>query len=239
MYKEKRKATIRIWHLLTALIIVAGTAAYIAFHQHNVAERQTRAISRLANAVNNLVDSYVIERDSVYSRLMKLEVSQQNVTLLKNYEVSTAKLPANPRDALQPVPFRPMESLSIDTNHTKPRHRHPSAKPVVPVIPSHSTPPVSTPPPRPTSKPAVPPVGIPPDPFGEDPNRVPFDASGFPILTKDQIKYYSTYFHPDDPRRDIPPYEPASAGYWPPNAGRCLSLPIAFSFADLTLIKTS
>lgn len=67
---------------------------------------------------------------------------------------------------------------------------------------------------------------LPPDPFKENPLLVPFDKEGFPILTQDQIDYYSTHFHPLDPRAELPPYVGDQANYWPPNSGTNL-IPIA------------
>ncbi len=57
------------------------------------------------------------------------------------------------------------------------------------------------------------------DPFGEDPNLVPFDGMGLPILTDEQVNYYLHNFHAEDPRAKLPDYEGDLCGYRHPKSG--------------------
>ncbi len=58
-----------------------------------------------------------------------------------------------------------------------------------------------------------------PDPFKEDPNLVPFDSAGFPVLTEEQADYYMNNFHITDPRAKLPAYEGDLCGYRNPQSG--------------------
>ncbi len=58
-----------------------------------------------------------------------------------------------------------------------------------------------------------------PDPFKEDPNLVPFDGHGFPVLSEDEADHYRHNFHVTDPRAKLPGYPGDLCAYRHPESG--------------------
>lgn len=222
------RSPLRLWHVVVVVGLLYATLVFTFVYNAIGQDVQMKAMSEVSQHMKQTNDALKVAYAQLFNRVERLETTSHTLSPLN---LNNTTSPSTPVSTSQVPPLATNTSREVTTHSTStpttpstPPATSPATSPAPTPTPSTPTPPAPTPTPSSTNTTIIvtpSPLSPPPsDPHYGHPSLVNYDEDGFPILTEEQIKYYSTQFYPEDPRSKIPPYVGNAGGYWPPNSGR-------------------